>query len=140
MVGPMYQPNCKVCQFPTPKIPSIYFGYVNMGTRCPCRTRDEEKTMIKRSYLCALVVALLYVSVANAQYPILDAIANRVAQKYQQSSCEQLWQQKAKKKPPTQQEQEAMQLLRNDPQMRAAFVNIVAAPIVNKMIECGMIP
>jgi hypothetical protein len=96
--------------------------------------------MIKRSYLCALVIALLYVSVANAQYPILDAIANRVAQKYQQSSCEQLWQQKAKKKPPTQQEQEAMQLLRNDAQMRAAFVNIVAAPIVNKMIECGMIP
>ncbi len=96
--------------------------------------------MIKRSYLFALVLGLLYVSVANAQYPILDAIANKVAQKYQQSSCEQLWQQKAQKKPQTQQEQEAMQMLRNDPKMRAAFVNIVAAPVVNKMIECGMIP
>ncbi len=96
--------------------------------------------MIKRSYLFALVLGLLYVSLANAQYPILDAIANKVAQKYQQSSCEQLWQQKAQKKPQTQQEQEAMQMLRNDPKMRAAFVNIVAAPVVNKMIECGMIP
>ncbi len=96
--------------------------------------------MIKRSYLFALVLGLLYVSVANAQYPILDAIANKVAQKYQQSSCEQLWQQKAQKKPQTPQEQEAMQMLRNDPKMRAAFVNIVAAPVVNKMIECGMIP
>ena len=32
-----------------------------------------------------------------------------------------------------------MTMLRNDPKMRASFVNIVAAPVVNKMIECGMI-
>jgi hypothetical protein len=96
--------------------------------------------MIKRSYLCTMAIGLLYVCVAQAQYPVLDAIANKVAQKYQTSSCEQLWQQKAQKKAPSQQEQEAMQMLRNDPKMRASFVNIVAAPIVNKMIECGMIP
>jgi hypothetical protein len=47
--------------------------------------------------------------------------------------------QKSQKKPPSQQEQEAMTMLRNDPKMRASFVNIVAAPVVNKMIECGMI-
>jgi OOP family OmpA-OmpF porin len=46
---------------------------------------------MKRSYLFALLIALLYVSVANAQYPVVDAIANKVAQKYQTSSCEQLW-------------------------------------------------
>jgi hypothetical protein len=96
--------------------------------------------MMKHSYLFALVIALLYVSVANAQYPVADAIANKVAQKYQTSSCEQLWVTKSQKKPPTQQEQEAMTMLRNDPKMRASFVNIVAAPVVNKMIECGMIP
>ena len=96
--------------------------------------------MIKRSYLFALGLALLYVGVVNAQYPILDAIANKVAQKYTTSSCEQLWVTKSQKKPPSQQEQEAMQMLRNDPKMRASFVNIVAAPVVNKMIECGMIP
>jgi hypothetical protein len=96
--------------------------------------------MMKRSYLFALLIALLYVSVANAQYPVVDAIANKVTQKYQTSSCEQLWVQKSQKKPPSQQEQEAMTMLRNDPKMRASFVNIVAAPVVNKMIECGMIP
>jgi len=37
-------------------------------------------------------------------------------------------------------EEKAIQALRNDPQMRTAFVNRVAAPIVNKMFECGMIP
>jgi len=31
-------------------------------------------------------------------------------------------------------------MLRNDPQMRQAFVDKVAAPIVNKMFECGLIP
>jgi hypothetical protein len=96
--------------------------------------------MMKRSYFCALGIGLLYVTVANAQYPVVDAIANKVAQKYQQSSCEQLWQQRSQKKPPAQQEQEAAQMLRNDAKMRASFVNIVAAPVVNKMIECGMIP
>jgi hypothetical protein len=37
-------------------------------------------------------------------------------------------------------EQEAVQLLRATPQMRAAFIDKVAAPIANKMFECGMIP
>jgi hypothetical protein len=37
-------------------------------------------------------------------------------------------------------EQRVIQLLRNDPQMRAAFINKIAAPIANKMFECGMIP
>jgi len=31
-------------------------------------------------------------------------------------------------------------MLRNDPQMRAAFIDKVAAPIANKMFECGMLP
>jgi len=30
--------------------------------------------------------------------------------------------------------------LRNDPQARFAFIDKVAAPIANKMFECGMIP
>ena len=31
-------------------------------------------------------------------------------------------------------------MLRQDPAMRKAFLDIVAAPIANKMFECGMIP
>jgi hypothetical protein len=96
--------------------------------------------MRTRTLLSALVVALLYITVANAQYPVMDAVANKVIAKYQQSTCEQLWQQRAKKAPPTQQEQNAIQLLKGDPQMRAAFIGKIAAPIANKMFECGMIP
>jgi hypothetical protein len=68
----------------------------------------------------------------------MDAVANKVIQKYQQASCEQLAKQKSEPKTP--QEQEFLQALRNDPQMRAAFINKVAAPVANKLFECGMIP
>ena len=75
------------------------------------------------------------------QFPIMDMITDKVIQKYQTSTCEQLWQQKAQpKKKPSQQEQEMLTLLRNDPQMRAAFINKIAPPIANKMFDCGMIP
>jgi hypothetical protein len=42
--------------------------------------------------------------------------------------------------PKSEEEQRVIGLLRNDPQMRAAFINQVAGPIANKMFECGMIP
>ena len=72
------------------------------------------------------------------QYPVLDMIAERVVQKYEQSSCQQLWEQKSQPKPAR--EQEIVQKLRDDPAMRTEFINRVAAPVVNKMFECGMIP
>jgi hypothetical protein len=31
-------------------------------------------------------------------------------------------------------------MLHNDPNMRNEFMNRVAAPIANKLFECGMIP
>ena len=99
--------------------------------------------MKKRSLSCAMASALLLANVAAAQqYPMLDAVANRIVQKYQQSSCEQLWQERADKKgrPKPEGEQMAVQAMHNDPQMRAAFIDRVAAPIANKMFECGMIP
>ena len=74
------------------------------------------------------------------QYPILDMVANKVIQKYQTSTCEQLWVKKSQKAPPSAEEQRILEFLRNDPQMRAVFINKVAAPIANKMFECGMIP
>jgi hypothetical protein len=49
-----------------------------------------------------------------------------------------LWQQRGQPKSPR--EQEAIQALRNDPQMRAAFIDRVAAPIANKLFECGLLP
>ena len=99
--------------------------------------------MVKRPYLCALLLPLLYLSVADAQqFPIMDKIADKLIQKYQQSTCQQLWQEKQQKQgqPKSEMEQKAIQMLKSDSQMRAAFINKIAAPIANKMFECGMIP
>ena len=90
-------------------------------------------------YFFALVFGvLLFSGVAGAQYPILDRIADKVVQKYQNSSCQQLAEKRGQ--PKSEREQRVVQLLRGDPQMRAAFINRVAGPIANKMFECGMIP
>jgi hypothetical protein len=96
--------------------------------------------MTKRSCVIGLFLALLYVTVAIAQHPMLDAVANKVVAKYQSSSCEQLMQQKAQKQPPSAGEQKAMEMLKTDPAMRREFVGIVADQVVDKLIQCGMIP
>ena len=87
-------------------------------------------------------IAFVGAAVNAQQYPIMDRIADKVIQKYQQATCEQLWQERAEKgkAPKPQMEQEALQMLKSDAQMRAAFINKVAAPIASKMFECGMIP
>jgi hypothetical protein len=98
----------------------------------------EETTMSRRVCMIVLVLTLLAGGVAAAQFPLLDMVANNVIQKYQQATCEQLWQRRGK--PKTAQEQELIQLLRGDPQMRATFITKIAAPVANKMFECGMLP
>jgi len=82
--------------------------------------------------------AAVFAVVAYAQYPIMDRVAEKVIQKYQSSSCEQLWAQKSQ--PKSEEEQRVIGFLKGDPQMRQAFLNKVAGPIANKMFECGMIP
>jgi len=93
--------------------------------------------MSKRLTLIAVALCVT-AGITHAQYPVLDMVADRVVQKYQSSSCEQLWQKKSE--PKSMEEQRVIGLLQSDPQMRTAFINKVAAPIANKMFECGMIP
>ena len=93
--------------------------------------------MSKRFTLIALALCVT-AGISYAQYPILDMVAGKVVQKYQSSSCEQLWQKKGE--PKSAEEQRIIGLLQNDAAMRTAFIDKVAAPIANKMFECGMIP
>lgn len=79
---------------------------------------------------------------AQQQYPLMDRLADRVVQKYQDASCPQLAAQRAK--PPAgqraQMEARMVEMLHRDPQLRQAFIDRVSAPIANKMFECGFIP
>jgi hypothetical protein len=76
------------------------------------------------------------------QYPLLDKLAQRVVDKYQNSSCQQLaverGQRPTGRKEAT--EQRVLEMLHSDANMRNEFINRVAAPIANKLFECGMIP
>lgn len=92
--------------------------------------------------LMIVAIAALRPGAAQAQgpYPMVDAIANKIVQKYTSSTCEQLWIKKSEHAPPSMEEQRAITILRNDPQMRAEFINRIAAPIANKMFDCGMVP
>jgi hypothetical protein len=72
----------------------------------------------------------------------MEGVAQKLIQKYESASCEQLAAEKSKPPDPQQAQtkDKALQQLRQDPEMRKAFINKVAAPIVNKMFDCGMIP
>ena len=98
--------------------------------------------MYRKSLLVAAAGALIVAGVAYAQFPIMDKVADKVIQKYQSSSCQQLWQEKAagQGQPKPEMEQRVVAMLKSDPQMRQAFFAKISAPIVNKMFECGMIP
>ena len=93
-------------------------------------------TAVFVSVLAAVAMA------SHQQYPVMEAIAQKVIQKYQGSTCEQLLADKEKPPDPKQAQtmDKALKQLRSDPEMRKAFIDKVAAPIVNKMFECGMIP
>ena len=92
--------------------------------------------MIRKTIL--LVASLGFAGAALADFPLMNAVADKVIQKYQSSTCEQLWAQK--QQPKSAEEQRVINLLKSDPQMRTAFMSKVAGPISNKMFDCGMIP
>ena len=107
---------------------------------------------MKRPIAAAVVASMLFIAVAVSamppapepvqQYPVMEAIAQKVIQKYQTSSCAQLWAEKGQAPTPEQiqKQDKAVQMLRQDGAMRKAFLDMVAPPIANKMFECGMIP
>ena len=79
---------------------------------------------------------------------LLEMAANLVIQKYQNTSCEEL----AKMKPQANRnssnsgtpeavvQAKAIEMLRQNPEMRKKFINRVAGPIANKMFDCKVIP
>ncbi|MFO1313608.1 MAG: hypothetical protein U1F41_16260 [Burkholderiales bacterium] len=91
-----------------------------------------SKTLLIGTIAAALAAA------AYAQMPIVDAAASKVVQKYQASTCEQLWQSRGKAPGP--EEQRVLAFLKQDAAARQEFFNKISGPVVNKMFECGMIP
>jgi hypothetical protein len=94
--------------------------------------------MNKSIGVTVLLYTLLVAGGAFAQGMLLDFAADKVIKKYQTSTCDELKAQKAE--PPSDKEKMALEFLRSDAQARVAFIDRIAAPVANKMFECGMFP
>jgi len=84
------------------------------------------------------VSALIVVGAVAAQGVLVDAAADRVIKKFEAATCDQLKAQK--NEPPSEKEKIALDLLRDDPKARVDFIDKIAAPVLNKMFECSLIP
>jgi hypothetical protein len=69
---------------------------------------------------------------------LLDFAADKVIKTFQDGTCEQLKAQK--NEPRSEKEKMAIEFLRHDSQARVAFIDKIAAPVLNKMFECDLIP
>ena len=101
-------------------------------------TSFKEIDMTNKAWWIATIPAALAAALAYAQMPVVDAAANRVVQKYQAATCEQLWQNRGKA--PSPEEQRVLAFLKQDAAARQEFFNRIAGPVMNKMFDCGMIP
>jgi hypothetical protein len=110
--------------------------------KCDMATRHYSwaAACVVGSLVTVFVIMTSYRAHAQSQYPIMDAVAAKVIQKYQDSTCEQLWERRNSNAPPSMEETRVLTLLRDDSNMRAAFIKIVAPPIASKLFDCGMIP
>lgn len=95
------------------------------------------RKIISIGAVASVIVVGLVVKV-HSQGMLLDYAADRVIQKYQSSSCDELKKQRAEG--PSAKEKEALEYLRGDVQARVFFIDKIAAPVANKMFECGMFP
>ncbi|MGO8968326.1 MAG: hypothetical protein ACLQDQ_02025 [Myxococcaceae bacterium] len=84
--------------------------------------------------VCALIVA----GACTGQGMLQEYAADQVIKKFQGATCEQLKAQKLQ--PPSEKEKAAVAFLKSDDQARKLFIDKIAAPVLNKMFECGMIP
>jgi len=120
-----------------------------LGGCALCQQEPHLQTngSIMKGYVTAtaLLIGSICLGIATAhaqQHPMLDRVADKVVQKYQTSSCQQLAAQRGQRPSGRRAEEEErfVRLLHEDPQMRQEFLNRVAAPIANKMFECNLIP
>jgi hypothetical protein len=94
--------------------------------------------MSKSISIAVFVSATIVAGAVAAQGILLDSASDKVIQKYQTATCDQLKAQKSE--PPSEKEKVAIEFLHHDSQARMAFINKIAAPVLNKMFECGLIP
>jgi hypothetical protein len=92
----------------------------------------------------ALLSAGMFVHPASAQLrqqiknKVVDDVANQMVTEIQNDSCPQFEAMLKQRKSGS--SNKAGGMMKSDPAMRERFVNKVAGPLVNKMIDCDLLP
>ncbi len=71
---------------------------------------------------------------------IVDSVANTMVSSIQSDSCADFAAMLRKRKSGNSNSSKAGGMMKNDPAARARFVNKVAGPLLNKMIDCDLLP
>jgi hypothetical protein len=101
--------------------------------------------MIVRAFLAVVITALL-VQPASAQLrqqiknKVVDDVANQIVAQIENDSCPQFEAMLKQGKSGSSNSSKAGGMMKSDPAMRQRFVDKVAGPLVNKMIDCGLLP
>ncbi|MGY4290234.1 hypothetical protein ACVWXO_009500 [Bradyrhizobium sp. LM2.7] len=98
----------------------------------------EEPDMIRLIGMAVFASAMVVAGAVMAQGILVDTAADKVIKKFEAATCDQLKAQKHE--PPSEKEKIGLDLLRDDPKARVAFIDKIAAPVLNKMFECDIIP
>jgi len=94
--------------------------------------------MSRTVWVVVVIVAVVAIGGWASRSRTVDFAADEVISKFQVANCEQLKAQKDE--PPTIIKKLAISVLHDDEKVRVAFIDKIAAPVLNKMIECGMAP
>ena len=89
-------------------------------------------------YVLGLTILIGAAPPVLAQSPVVNLVAKKVIDRYQKSTCDQLWAARSERR--GSQEQRVLDMLNDDPQLRQSFIDQVAGPVMNKLFACGMLP
>jgi hypothetical protein len=105
------------------------------------------RVALRRTVLAIAPLALI-VTVAAPALPqtqamkdrVTDAVTSSVLDSIRSSSCADFAAMMQKRKSSSSSGSRRGAMLKNDPRERQRFVNAVAGPLVNKMIDCDLLP
>lgn len=110
-----------------------------------CLTMTVRRSMFAATASTLLIASMTIAGSAQMRMgmkdKIIDTVANTMVSSIQSDSCAEFAATlKKRKSGGSSSSSKASGMMKNDPAARARFVNKVAGPLVNKMIDCDLLP
>ncbi|MEM8639188.1 MAG: hypothetical protein AAGG51_10285 [Cyanobacteria bacterium P01_G01_bin.54] len=107
-----------------------------------------KKIYLLLTGLIPMVLVLNGCNLFLSEDKLVELAANLVIEKFQTASCEEVAQMQpasaevaaAGEEKDAVMKKKAIEVLKNNPELREKFINQVAGPMANKMFECNLVP